>query len=61
MGGTETEISEREGFCAVLGCDVFDPVKAGIVAGISKLFGGALDAVVGEGCAAEVGFDRLKI
>ena len=61
MGGIEAEIGEREGFSATLSGDIFDPIKARIVAAIGKVFGGALDAVVGKGCAAEVGFDRLKI
>ena len=61
VGGVEAEVGERERLCAVLSCDVLDPVVAGIIAGISKLFGGALDTVVIKGCAAEAGFDRLKI
>ena len=61
MCAVKAEVGEREGFRAVLGCDVLNPVETGIVAGISKLLGGALDAVIGQGAAAEVGFDCLKI
>jgi len=57
VGGIETQISECERLKTILGCDIFDPVVTGIISGISKLFGGALDAEVGKGNPAEVGFD----